>query len=128
MKNIKYQSKGSTPQSVGTFSEAFRQAKNSGVKTFMWKGKKYGTDKKGEGGVHSQFDEKGFKAMKARKLEDKWAKHAKARGEQEEKDKRDAVDKYFAKKGTSLKTGDASAAEAMAKADRDKKIFRFSKR
>ena len=40
------------------------------------------------------------------------------------KDKRDAVDKYFAKKGTSLKTGDASAAEAMAKADRDKKIFR----
>ena len=43
MKNIKYQSKGSTPQSVGTFSEAFRQAKNSGVKTFMWKGKKYTT-------------------------------------------------------------------------------------
>ena len=40
------------------------------------------------------------------------------------KDTRDAVDKYFAKKGTSLKTGDASAAEAMAKADRDKKIFR----
>ena len=40
------------------------------------------------------------------------------------KDTRDAVDKYFAKKGTSLKTGDASAAESMAKADRDKKIFR----
>ena len=40
------------------------------------------------------------------------------------KDTRDAVDKYFAKKGTSLKTGDASAAEAMAKSDRDKKIFR----
>ena len=40
------------------------------------------------------------------------------------KDTRDAVDKYFAKRGTSLKTGDASAAEAMAKADRDKKIFR----
>ena len=38
--------------------------------------------------------------------------------------KKDAVDKYFAKRGTSLKTGDASAAEAMAKADRDKKIFR----
>jgi len=38
--------------------------------------------------------------------------------------KKDAVDKYFAKKGTSLKTGDASAAEAMAKSDRDKKIFR----
>ena len=46
MKNIKYQSKGSTPQSVGTFSEAFRQAKNSGVKTFMWKGKKYNTKTK----------------------------------------------------------------------------------
>ena len=30
---------------------------------------------------------------------------------------------YFAKKGMSLKTGDASAAEAMAKAMRDKKIF-----
>ena len=40
------------------------------------------------------------------------------------KDTRDAVDKYFAKKGTSLKTGDASAAESMAKADRDKKMFR----
>jgi hypothetical protein len=40
------------------------------------------------------------------------------------KDTRDAVDKYFAKKGMSLKTGDASAAEAMAKSDRDKKIFR----
>ena len=38
--------------------------------------------------------------------------------------KKDAVDKYFAKKGMSLKTGDASAAEAMAKADRDKKMFR----
>ena len=38
--------------------------------------------------------------------------------------KKDAVDKYFAKKGMSLKTGDASAAEAMAKSDRDKKIFR----
>ena len=38
--------------------------------------------------------------------------------------KTDAVDKYFAKRGTSLKTGDASAAESMAKADRDKKIFR----
>ena len=38
--------------------------------------------------------------------------------------KKDAVDKYFAKKGMSLKTGDASAAESMAKADRDKKIFR----
>ena len=48
MKNIKYQSKGSTPQSVGTFSEAFRQAKNSGVKTFMWKGKKYNTKTKEE--------------------------------------------------------------------------------
>jgi|TARA_R100000455_G_C6171909_1_gene53021 citrate lyase alpha subunit len=30
---------------------------------------------------------------------------------------------YFAKKGMSLKTGDGSAAEAMAKAMRDKKIF-----
>ena len=48
MKNIKYQSKGATPQSVGTFSEAFRQAKNSGVKTFMWKGKKYNTKTKEE--------------------------------------------------------------------------------
>ena len=38
--------------------------------------------------------------------------------------KKDAVDKYFAKKGMSLKTGDASAAESMAKADRDKKMFR----
>ena len=36
----------------------------------------------------------------------------------------DAVDKFFKKKGTTLKTGDAIAAEAMAKADRDKKIFR----
>ena len=35
--------KRSTPQSVGTFREAFRQAKDSGVKTFMWKGKKYNT-------------------------------------------------------------------------------------
>ena len=48
MKNIKFQSKGSTPQSVGTFSEAFRQAKNSGVKTFMWHGKKYNTKTKEE--------------------------------------------------------------------------------
>ena len=38
--------------------------------------------------------------------------------------KMDAVDKFFKKKGTTLKTGDAIAAEAMAKADRDKKIFR----
>ena len=38
--------------------------------------------------------------------------------------KKDAVDKYFAKKGMSLKTGDASAAGSMAKADRDKKMFR----
>ena len=38
--------------------------------------------------------------------------------------KMDAIDKYFAKKGTTLKTGSAVAAEAMAKADRDKKIFR----
>ena len=36
--------KRSTPQSVGTFREAFRQAKDSGVKTFMWKGKKYNTN------------------------------------------------------------------------------------
>ena len=33
--------KRSTPQSVGTFNEAFKQARESGVKTFMWKGKKY---------------------------------------------------------------------------------------
>ena len=38
--------------------------------------------------------------------------------------KQDAVDKFFKKKGTTLKTGSAVAAEAMAKADRDKKIFR----
>ena len=38
--------------------------------------------------------------------------------------KMDAVDKFFKKKGTTLKTGSAVAAEAMAKADRDKKIFR----
>jgi hypothetical protein len=38
--------------------------------------------------------------------------------------KMDAVDKYFAKKGTTLKTGSAIAAETMAKADRDKKKFR----
>jgi len=38
--------------------------------------------------------------------------------------KMDAIDKYFAKKGTTLKTGSAIAAETMAKADRDKKIFR----
>ena len=35
--------KRSTPQSVGTFNEAFKQARESGVKTFMWKGKKYNT-------------------------------------------------------------------------------------
>lgn len=35
---------GQTPQSVGTFKQAFRQAKNSGVKTFMWKGKRYTTE------------------------------------------------------------------------------------
>ena len=39
--------KRSTPQSVGTFREAFRQAKDSGVKTFMWKGKKYNTNLRG---------------------------------------------------------------------------------
>ena len=38
--------------------------------------------------------------------------------------KQDAIDKFFKKKGTTLKTGSAVAAEAMAKADRDKKIFR----
>ena len=38
--------------------------------------------------------------------------------------KQDAVDKFFKKKGTTLKTGSAIAAETMAKADRDKKIFR----
>ena len=38
--------------------------------------------------------------------------------------KQDAVDKFFKKKGTTLKTGSAVAAEAMAKADRDKKKFR----
>jgi hypothetical protein len=38
--------------------------------------------------------------------------------------KMDAIDKYFAKQGTTTKTGDAIAAEAMAKADRNKKIFR----
>jgi hypothetical protein len=31
------------PQTVGTFAEAFRQAKNSGVRYFMWKGKEYHT-------------------------------------------------------------------------------------
>lgn len=36
--------KKTSPQTVGTFKEAFRQAKNSGVKTFMWKGKKYTTE------------------------------------------------------------------------------------
>jgi len=35
--------KKTSPQTVGTFKEAFRQAKNSGVKTFMWKGTKYNT-------------------------------------------------------------------------------------
>tara|TARA_A100000172_G_scaffold35393_1_gene21514 strand:- start:233 stop:586 length:354 start_codon:yes stop_codon:yes gene_type:complete len=35
--------KRTSPQTVGTFKEAFRQAKNSGVKTFMWKGTKYNT-------------------------------------------------------------------------------------
>jgi len=38
--------------------------------------------------------------------------------------KQDAVDKFFKKKGTTLKTGSAIAAETMAKADRDKKKFR----
>ena len=38
--------------------------------------------------------------------------------------KQDAVDKFFKKKGTTLKTGSAIAAETMAKADRDKKNFR----
>ena len=38
--------------------------------------------------------------------------------------KMDAVDKFFKKKGTTLKTGSAIAAETMAKADRDKKKFR----
>ena len=33
-------------------------------------------------------------------------------------------DKFFKKKGTTLKTGSAIAAETMAKADRDKKKFR----
>ena len=42
-KRKKFEDGGKTPQSVGTFEEAFRQAKNSGVKTFMWKGKKYTT-------------------------------------------------------------------------------------
>ena len=35
--------KRTSPQTVGTFAEAFRQAKNSGVKTFMWKGTLYNT-------------------------------------------------------------------------------------
>ena len=43
-KRKKFEDGGKTPQSVGTFEEAFRQAKNSGVKTFMWKGKKYTTE------------------------------------------------------------------------------------
>ncbi len=43
-KRKKFEDGGMTPQSVGTFQEAFRQAKNSGVKTFMWKGKKYTTE------------------------------------------------------------------------------------
>ena len=38
--------KRSTPQSVGTFNEAFKQARESGVNTFMWKGKEYTTDLK----------------------------------------------------------------------------------
>ena len=38
--------------------------------------------------------------------------------------KQDAIDKFFKKKGTTLKTGSAIAAETMAKADRDKKKFR----
>ena len=43
-KRKKFEDGGKTPQSVGTFKEAFRQAKNSGVKTFMWKGNKYTTE------------------------------------------------------------------------------------
>ena len=35
--------KRSTPQTVGTFNEAFKQARESGVKTFNWQGKTYNT-------------------------------------------------------------------------------------
>ena len=76
-----------------SFKQAFDQAEFKGKPQFDWKdpktGKvgKYKTERKGQGGVHSQFDEKGHKAFK---------KH-----QEDSKDKRG----FFSKLGDVLYTG-----------------------
>jgi hypothetical protein len=79
------------------FKQAFDEARDKGLTSFSWRGKKYGTDKKGEGGVHSQFDEKGHKAFKADQKAEAQAQTSKQAAKEHDERQADVRKEYKAK-------------------------------